>query len=114
MPESISHGQSFVDQLKQQHKERMEKVLGGKVIECSELSDLFVGKKVTVSSPGLSLEPETGVCVAIQETPGVEGFDIQLQSGTKYGFIPEKISATGVEGNLGAFNAGRRIIEIAS
>lgn len=74
----------------------------------------LVGKRVKITTTETNTPVGNGICEEVIPSLYSEygEFDIKLKDGNKYTFIPEKITPTGVEANLGPFNAGQRIIEI--
>jgi hypothetical protein len=77
------------------------------------LSDLFIGKKVLITHTNERIKNEAGVCKNVYTIPGtVAHFDMELENGSRFGFVPEIITETSVDGKLRALAGGRRKIEI--
>ncbi|MFH1656199.1 MAG: hypothetical protein ABH956_00290 [Candidatus Nealsonbacteria bacterium] len=83
------------------------------MLSLSELIDLFAGKFVRISHTGRHIKTFEGICRTIIATPkGMGPFDIQLEDGHRFGFIPEVVTVDSVEGDLPACNSGRRKIQL--
>lgn len=77
------------------------------------LTSLFRFKNVRITHTNPLLKTVEGLCVAIHETPGASGhFNIELEGGRRFGFVPEVITSDSVDGELNAFAGGRRRIQI--
>jgi hypothetical protein len=84
---------------------------GGTVLE--KLRVLFVGKKIRITHINMRMASETGVCVQVHELIGGRGgFDVELADGSRFGFIPDKVTADAAEGELRAFSGARRKFEV--
>ena len=54
-----------------------------------------------------------GICKTIHATPGQENhFDLELEDGHRFGFIPEVITSDSIDGELNALCGGRRKIQL--
>jgi hypothetical protein len=79
----------------------------------SQLTELFTGKRVRITHTNERVEDAEGLCLAVHEVPGTPGhFDIELESRSRFGFVPEVIRKDSVDGKLHAFAGGHRRIEV--
>lgn len=78
-----------------------------------QLIDLFAGKPVRITHTNKRLKTVEGVCKTIHSVPGSsDSFNLELECGSRYGFVPELTVANSVDGPLRAFAGGRRKIEL--
>jgi len=85
-------------------------------MELQDLIDLLVGKEVFITSIFYNekLREKQGVCSAVHSILGQEShFDIELEDGSHYGIIPEKVTTDSVEGKPGTHTIGYRKIQVA-
>lgn len=74
---------------------------------------LFAGKRVRITHTNPRVTTDEGTCKTIHTIPGSEDeFDLELEDGSRYGFVPEIITSDSVDGELRAFAGGRRKIQI--
>ena len=79
----------------------------------AQLRKMFEGKRVRITHTNKRVGTTTGVCKAIHATPGSrKQFDLELENGHRFGFGPEVITPSSVDGELLAFAGGRRKIEV--
>lgn len=79
----------------------------------SLLVEMFVGKQVRISHTGNHLKTYEGLCMAIYETPhGLTPFDIKLDNGYRFGFVPGEMTETSCNGPLNALAGGTRKVEL--
>lgn len=80
-------------------------------IDIDELNRRFAGKPVTITHTGNSvLRDGTGICKAFHRTDG--GVDMEAVCGNRWGFVPDTLTETSVEGNVARHVAGRRKIAL--
>ncbi len=78
-----------------------------------KLEELFVGKRVRITHVNMVVDDQVGICTAIHEVSRTENtFEILLDGNRLYGFIPELLEATSVEGRPTAHARNRRKIEL--
>lgn len=78
-------------------------------IDLDKLIDRFAGRPVAITHSGNSaLRDGTGICKTFHLSEG--GVDMETVSGNRWGFIPDTLTETSVEGNMAKHIAGRRKI----
>lgn len=79
------------------------------------LMNLFAGKNVRITHSNPRVSPSEGRCATVHQIPGDENhFDIELDDGSRHGFVPEVVTDTYTDGELRAFAGGRRKVEVIS
>jgi hypothetical protein len=78
----------------------------------AQLERMFVGKRVRISHTGNHLPSREGICIAIHSTKGLAPFDIELEGGFRYSFLPTDVNSTSCSGDLMAMAGGTRKIEV--
>jgi len=77
------------------------------------LNRIFVGKNVIITHPALPCSNGEGVCVTFHDIPrDPEHVDIELHDGSRYGFKPQNLDETSVEGPIGYLARGDRKVAI--
>ena len=81
-----------------------------------KLIEMFAGKNVRITNTNEQVETAVGVCKTVHKIPGAEAdhFDIELESGDRFGFVPEVVTDNSTDGELRAFARGRRKVEVVS
>lgn len=77
------------------------------------LIDLFAGKEICITHIDSDQKSSRGICkTAHAAPPGQrEHFDIELENGSRYGFVPDLLDASSAEGGMG-WVRGRRRFEL--
>lgn len=77
------------------------------------LIERIIGKNVRITHTNKRVSDMEGICKGIHRVPGQQHhFDLELEDGSRVGFVPQVVTATTIEGPLRAFAGGRRKIEI--
>ncbi len=79
----------------------------------ARLISIFAGKSVRITHTNKKLGTEEGICKTVHAVPGEKDqFNIELKNGNRYGFVPEIVTSSSVDGELRAFAGGRRKVEL--
>ena len=78
----------------------------------NQLVAMFAGKKVRIIHTNPRVQNVEGICHTIHQTDNANNFDIELIDHSRFGFVPEEITAASVDGELRAIAGGRRKIEL--
>lgn len=79
----------------------------------SQLVDFFAGKRVCITHTNKRLETVEGTCKTVHVVPGdADHFNMELEDGRRFGFVPEVIASDSVDGELRAWAGGRRKIQL--
>ena len=74
---------------------------------------MFAGKQVRISHTNTRLKDEVGLCTRVHEVKGeTDEYQLELESGSMYGFVPETLTESSSDGELRALAGGRRKIEV--